>query len=222
MLSTDMISEQNNFLAIDSKDVAKELIEIGCIQFNVDHPYTWVSGIKSPIYCDNRKINSYVESRRKILKSFINLIDDKFSSCDVIAGVATGGIPMGVMIADRLIKPFIYVRQEPKEHGLRKQVEGVFEIGDNVVLIEDHVSTGGSSIKAIAGLREVGLNVQCIISIVTYGFDTSLERFKENNITSYSLTNLDVIIEVAAEMGEITTSQKESIERFKKDPTSWS
>ena len=217
-----MISEQYEFLAKDSKKVAKELINIGCIQFNVDKPYTWVSGIKSPIYCDNRKINSYVDSRKEILNSFTKLIEDKFPSCDIIAGVATGGIPMGVMIADRLAKPFIYVRQEPKDHGLRKQVEGNFEVGDKVVLIEDHVSTGGSSIKAISGLRDVGLKVQSIISIVTYGFETSIKKFKEHSITSYSLTNLDVILEVAEEMGEITSRQKESIEKFKKDPTSWS
>jgi len=216
-----MISEQNDYLAKDSKEIAKELINIGCIQFNVENPYTWVSGIKSPIYCDNRKINSFVESRNIVLKSFVNLIEDKFPSCDIIAGVATGGIPMGVMIADKLVKPFIYVRQKAKEHGLKKQVEGNYETGDKIVLIEDHVSTGGSSIKAFSGLREEGLNVQCIISIVTYGFDISIKRFKENDITGYSLTNLDVILEVAADMGKITTSQKESIERFKKDPESW-
>ena len=208
-------------LALNSKEVADSLININCVQFSVQNPFTWVSGIKSPIYCDNRKINSYVDIRRIVLDAFIELILDKFPDCEIIAGVATGGIPMGALIADKLNKPFIYVRQKPKEHGLMKQVEGSFKAGDKIVLIEDHVSTGGSSLKAIQGLRDVNLNVQAIISIMTYGFKESIQRFEDNNITHYSLCNLDVILDSAESMGIINNLEKESILRFRENPKTW-
>ena len=136
-----------------ARDVAKELLHLGSVSFNVDSPYTWVSGIKSPVYCDNRKIYSDVRVRRKVVRAFQNLIEDQFPDVEIIAGVATGGIPCGILIAENMNLPFIYVRQAPKEHGLMRQVEGSFTAGDKVVLIEDLISTGGSSLKAIQGLR---------------------------------------------------------------------
>ncbi len=208
-------------LSANAHEVARELLKIGCVKFSVDDPFTWVSGIKSPIYCDNRKINSHIESRNVVLNAFVNLIRDKFPGCDSVTGVATGGIPMGILAADRLEKPFTYVRQEPKKYGLKKQIEGDYNEGDKVVLIEDLVSTGGSSLKAINGIKDANLEVMAIISIVTYGFPVSVERFQQNDVVHYSLCDLNTLLEAATEMNYLDPTQKESVLRFKEDPNGW-
>lgn len=208
-------------LAPDAPEVARALLSIHCVEFNVHTPYTWVSGLRSPVYCDNRKIYSDLRAREVVLNSFVNLIHDKFSDTEIIAGVATGGIPMGILIAYKLNKPFVYVRQEPKKHGLKKQVEGTYKEGDRVVLIEDLVSTGGSSLKAIAGLRNEGLQVDAMISIMTYGLETSVRSFIENNVAHYSLCNLNTVLATAVEAGSISEEEKESILQFRADPKNW-
>lgn len=204
-----------------AKVVAHELLSISAIQLNVDNPFTWVSGIKSPVYCDNRRVNSHVHTRNIIADSFVKIIGQHFHNVDIIAGVATGGIPMGILIAERLKLPFIYVRQEPKEHGLMRQVEGDFEVGSNVVLIEDHVSTGGSSLKAADGLLKEDLNLLALISIMTYNFKQALNLFKEHQINHYSLSDLDTTLDQALSEGILSIEQVNNILSFREDPKSW-
>ena len=203
-------SQKKALLALNTKAVARELLRMKCVQFDLQSPYVWVSGIQSPIYCDNRKINSFVDGRRVILDAFTHLIADKFPDIQLIAGVATGGIPMGVMAAYEIKKPFVYVRQEAKKHGLQRQVEGAFSEGDKAVLIEDHVSTGGSSVKAIKGMQKSKIKVECIISIMTYGFPESVEQFTACDVAHYSLTDLDTVLDVAVEMNILKPSECES------------
>ena len=203
-------------------EVAKNLLALGAIEFNVESPYVWVSGIKSPVYCDNRKINSDVQVRNNILNFFIEHINSEYPDVEVIAGVATGGMPLGVLIADRLNLPFVYVRQAPKAHGLMRQVEGAYKKGQKVVLIEDHVSTGGSSLKAINGLIEAELELLSLVSIMSYGFDSALINFEENNVNNCSLCDLDAIVDVAKDQGRISEQEKESILRFRDNPKEWS
>ena len=197
------------------KNIAKDLLKINAIQLNVESPFTWVSGIQSPIYCDNRLVNSYVGLRSRIVKKFVKLIRKKFPDAQVIAGVVTGGLPFGALIADKMKLPFIYVRQEKKEHGLMKQVEGVFREGDKVVVIEDHISTGKSSLKAIQGLLNEKLHVLGLVSIMTYGFKKAENAFKEANITNYSLSNLDIVLKVALKENRITKEERKQILQFR-------
>ncbi len=201
--------------------IAQNLLAIHSVQFNVKEPFTWVSGIKSPVYCDNRKINSDVAVRNIAVDAFVKLIKDRFNDVEIIAGVATGGIPLGILIADRLNLPFIYVRQAPKEHGLKKQVEGAFKANNKVVLIEDHISTGGSSLKAIDALRANELNVLALVSVMTYGFNAATNLFSENNIEQQSLCDLDTILDVAQSIGNIDLLEKEEILKFRSSPKTW-
>ena len=217
MLATDSCKTSSS-----ARRVAKLLLDLRSIQFNFKTPYTWVSGIQSPVYCDNRKINSDVEVRGEILKTFIELIHSDFPEVETIAGVATGGIPMGVLIADRLKLPFIYVRQKPKEHGLMRQVEGNFASGDKILLIEDLVSTGGSSLKAIHGIRNEELDLLCLISVMTYGFQQAIDLFTNHGILHYSLCDLHTILEVAHDLGLLTNLERDSVLSFRANPKSWS
>ena len=205
-----------------SKAIAKHLLKIQAVQFNVDNPFTWVSGIKSPIYCDNRIINSKVDVRDSVISEFSNIVTENFlRETDIIAGVATGGIPYGVLVADRLKLPFIYVRENRKEHGLKKRIEGEFKAGDRVILIEDHISTGISSVRAIDALREEGLELVCLLSIMTYGFKGAEESFKEKNIKYLSICDLDTILEVAEEQGTLSASNVSDILEFRQSPKTW-
>ncbi len=212
---------QNNLKQIIAERVAEVLLDISAIQLNVDQPFTWVSGIKSPVYCDNRKICSYVESRGIIVDAFVELIKAEYSQVETIAGVATGGIPLGILVADRLGLPFIYVRQKPKEHGLKKQVEGDYQEGSKVVLIEDHVSTGGSSYKAIEGILNCNMELLSLISIMTYNFSKSIDLFKEKKITYHSLSDLDIVLDVAKEKNLISDVDRKSVLTFRDDPQAW-
>ena len=210
-----MITETASKISPVSKTIAKNLLEIGSIKFSIDQPFTWVSGIKSPIYCDNRKICSDVKVRNIVIDAFVELIKTNFPQTEVIAGVATGGIPFGVLIADRMDLPFVYVRQAAKEHGLMKQVEGEFQEGQKVVLIEDHISTGGSSIKAVNGLRNEGLELLSLISVMTYGFKKADDLFKETDVNQWSLCDLNTAMDVAFETGSISKADKDVILEFK-------
>ena len=204
-----------------SKEVAKKLLDIGVIKLNVSDPFTWTSGIKAPIYCDNRIINSNVEVRNLVVKAFVEIIQDKFPQVEKIAGIVTGGVPFGVLIADRMNLPFIYVRQKSKEHGLQKQVEGSYDAGEKVVLIEDHISTGGSSLNAVHGVRDAGLDILGLVSIMTYGFEIASNNFKQENVTHFSICNLDTVLEVAGQLKVITDDEKQSILVFRQDPHRW-
>jgi orotate phosphoribosyltransferase len=207
---------------LPSRQVAKHLLDIGAVIFSVDKPFTWTSGIKSPIYCDNRLINSAVNARDAVIREFTKVVSDHFlDRTDMIAGVATGGMTYGVLIADRLALPFVYVRSERKEHGLKRIVEGSFKEGDQVILIEDQISTGKSSLKAIQNLREEGIVLICLLSVMTYGFKEANEKFRENNVLHYSICDLDTILSVAEEEKILSPTQVQTILDFRVSPKDW-
>lgn len=202
-----------------SREIANFLLDIGAVKFNVSSPFTWTSGWKSPIYCDNRIINSKVEVRDAVVSKFSNLIGENYiNDIDVIAGVATGGVSFGVLTADRLKMPFIYVRDKRKEHGLKNLIEGGHKSGQRVVLIEDHISTGLSSNKAIQGLRDEGLIVVSLVSIMTYGFKVAEDLFEKEGIEHASICDLDTILSVALERGILTQSDVSTILKFRESP----
>ncbi len=214
--------QQSNLLDHDiAEAVAEQLLKIGAVKLSIAQPFTWVSGIKSPVYCDNRKINSYVEPRRLIADAFVTIIKKQYPNVDSIAGVATGGIPMGILIAERLDLPFIYVRQEAKKYGLMKQVEGDYKEGDRTVLIEDLVSTGGSSLKALNGILNANIKVEALFSIMTYNFKASQELFKENSVNYNSLTDLDTVLKVAESNGSLSKAEVSEVIQFRASPKEW-
>ncbi len=205
------------------EEIAEFLLEFQAVKFRTTEPFfEWASGIKSPIYCDNRIVNSKVEARNAVITAFFDLIKNKYiNNIDIIAGVATGGIPYGVLVADRFNLPFIYVRSEKKKHGLGKQIEGSYKKGDRVLLIEDHISTGGSSLNAIEALRDEGLELICLLSIVTYSFEIAKQRFREAGVTHESLCDLDTILKVAVQKDIINTDDKNGILDFRRSPNDW-
>jgi orotate phosphoribosyltransferase len=211
-----------NMKVVHSRLIARHLLDIGAVKFNTDSLFTWTSDIQSPIYCDNRIINSIVPVRDAVVDEFSNTIALNYPTLPaIIAGVATGGMTYGVIVATRLSLPFIYVRPERKEHGLKKVVEGHFERGDKVIVIEDHISTGKSSIKAVEHLREEGLEVLSLLSILTYGFKEADQAFKEKKIEFGSLCTLDIILDVALETGKLTQAQVDTILEFRASPKTW-
>ncbi|MEO6328055.1 MAG: orotate phosphoribosyltransferase [Ginsengibacter sp.] len=203
--------------------IANYLLDIKAIKINVTEPFTWTSGIKSPIYCDCRRVNSFVKERDAVINKFTDIIKGRFlSNTNVIAGVASGGISYGVLVADRLDLPFIYVREERKKHGLKKEIEGEYQsFGNRVVLIEDHISTGGSSMKAVNSLRDEHLEVNCLLSIMTYGFKEANDAFYAAGILHDSLCNLDTILEVALQRQIINSADADKIRGFRESQTDW-
>ena len=199
-----------------SLEVTKKLLEIETIRFNVREPFTWASGLKSPIYCDNRLINSHVAARTSVVNEFVDFIGENYKDVDIISGVVTGGVPLGVLIAHRMNLPFICARQ--RSTGLGTQVEGKFEQGDKVVLIEDHISTGGSSLRAIEGLERAGLEVLSIISVMTYNFKWVKDLFKRHGIAQHTLCDLDTILAVAVAEGTLTNEDYKSILEVRNSP----
>lgn len=204
-----------------SVSIAKLLLE-RAIKFDVSNGFVWTSGITSPIYCDNRILVSDVRTRSLIIEAFTEVIRSKYLlNTDIIAAVATGGIPYGALIADRLGLPLIYVNKERKKHGLKKWVEGAYKADDKVLLIEDHISTGGSSMNAIEGLKGEKLDLICLLSIMTYGFKKAEDSFKRSDIKHESLCNLEAILAVALEQDIITPSEQEQILQFREFPNEW-
>ncbi|MDF2448396.1 MAG: orotate phosphoribosyltransferase [Bacteroidota bacterium] len=201
--------------------VAEFLLQIKAIKLQPDQPFIWASGWKSPIYCDNRKTLSYPQIRTYIRQQFVNVINDQFAKPDVIAGVATGGIAQGALVAQDLGLPFVYVRSEAKKHGLSNMVEGVVEKGQNVVVIEDLISTGGSSLKAVSALREMGCNVKGMVAIFTYGFDEATENLKKANCPLTTLCDYNTLIEVALKHKYISENDLDSLKEWRKSPFSW-
>ncbi|SHF73298.1 orotate phosphoribosyltransferase [Mariniphaga anaerophila] len=202
-------------------EVTKKLLEIDTIKIQPLSPFTWASGWKSPIYCDNRKILSYPETRSYIRDKFVELIRQKYPQADVIAGVATGAIAHGVLVADKLGLPFIYIRSKPKGHGLENMIEGDLKPGQKVVVIEDLVSTGESSLKAAEAVNNFGGEVIGMLSIFTYNFDLAKEKFAKANIELTPLSRYQVLIDTALETGEISKDQVETLMKWRKDPASW-
>ncbi|MDG1147527.1 MAG: orotate phosphoribosyltransferase [Crocinitomicaceae bacterium] len=201
--------------------VAEFLLQIKAIKLNTTNPFTWASGIKSPIYCDNRITLSYPQVRTFIRQSYAESILEHYGKPDVIAGVATGGIAQGALVAQELGVPFIYVRSEAKSHGMGNQIEGYFEEGQKVIVIEDLLSTGGSSLKAVDALREAKLDVKGLVAIFTYGFDVAHENFANAECPYVTLTDYDIMLENALSSNLISKSDSDSLKEWKKAPKEW-
>ena len=201
--------------------VAEFLLQVKAVKLQPNQPFTWASGWNSPIYCDNRVTLSYPNIRTFIRQSYSEAILQGFGKPDLIAGVATGGIPQGALVAQELGLPFIYVRSSAKEHGMGNQIEGHFEKGQKVVLIEDLISTGGSSIKAIDALKSAGLDVKGLIATFTYGFKVADDNFKKVNCPFITLTSYDFLVEEALKKSYITENDLKSLREWKDQPENW-
>lgn len=204
-----------------SQEVAHHLLRIKAIQLRPDQPFTWASGWKSPIYCDNRISLSDPEARTYIKNSLSAVIKGYFKDVDVIAGVATAGIAQGALVADFLDLPFCYVRPEPKKHGMGNQIEGFVKAGQKAVLIEDLISTGGSSLKAAEALQQVGVEVLGMAAIFTYGFGIADENFQNAKIPLVTLSNYDVLVEEAIKLAYISDSQLMTLQDWRVNPSTW-
>ena len=205
-----------------SAKIAQYLLECEAVKLNVDEPFTWTSGMRSPIYCDNRVTLSYPTIRQYITSELVKVILQHFGNVEAIAGVATAGIAQGALIADKMNLPFAYVRPEPKKHGLKNSIEGRLEPGAKVVVVEDLISTGKSSLKAVEDLRENGIEVVGLVSIFNYGFAAADQKFKDTNCPYISLSNFNALAEVAIQTNYITNLQAEKIAMWSQDPQAWS
>ncbi len=203
------------------KHFAEKLLQIKALQINLQKPYTWASGWRSPVYCDNRKVLSFPYVRDFVKSELANMILEKFPEADVIAGVATAGIAHGVMAADLLKLPFIYVRAKPKEHGMGNQIEGVLEKGQKVVVVEDLISTGKSSLQVVDVLREQGADVLGMCGLFTYGFPVADEAFKAAGLPLYTISNYQALMEVCEDQKMITAEQKATLEEWRVNPSEW-
>ncbi|MDY0200125.1 MAG: orotate phosphoribosyltransferase [Bacteroidales bacterium] len=205
---------------MDNKIISK-LVEINAIKLNPANPFTWASGWLSPIYCDNRKVLSYPDARNVIRDGFVKTIKDHFEKVDVIAGVATGAIAHGALVAEALNLPFIYVRSAPKQHGLENLVEGDLKPNQRVVVVEDLVSTGLSSLRAVDALRQANANVLGMTAIFTYGFDLAKENFEKYEIPLYALANYNELIEYALSVNLVNNSHLSVLKSWRENPSEW-
>lgn len=201
--------------------VAEFLLQIKAVKLQPENPFVWASGMKSPIYCDNRVTLSFPQVRTFLRQSYTEAILDHFEKPDIIAGVATGGIAQGALVAQELGVPFVYVRSEAKKHGMGNQIEGHFEKGQKVVVIEDLISTGGSSLKAVEALRKAELDVKGLVAIFTYGFDEAHENFANHECPYVTLSEYDILVEKASASNLITDTEKLSLQEWRKDPKNW-
>lgn len=201
--------------------VASRLLEIEAIKINYQHPFTWSSGWKSPIYCDNRLSLSFPEIRTYIKLGIAKVVTTCFPKVECIAGVATAGIPQGALVADQLNLPFIYVRPKPKEHGMGNLIEGKVKKGENVVLIEDLISTGGSSLKAAQAVQEAGLNVIGMVAIFTYGFEHAEQNFSKANIPLVCLSDFNHLLTQALENNYLDREKLNYVSSWRQDPANW-
>jgi len=204
-----------------AKKIAEFLLQIKAIKLQPSNPFTWASGWKSPIYCDNRKTLSFPEVRSYIRDSFVILIKRLYPNVEMIAGVATGAISHGALAADKLELPFIYVRSGAKEHGLGNQIEGYYQKGQKVVVVEDLISTGGSSLNAVKALREAECEVLGMVAIFTYEFKKASDGFAEEKCSLNTLCNYSVLIDTAVKSGYIGESEVETLKKWRTDPASW-
>lgn len=205
----------------NQKAVAERLLQINAIRLNPENPFTWTSGWKSPIYCDNRKALGFPPVREFIKSEFCNLIFTQLEDAGVLAGVATAGIAWGAMAADQLKLPYVYVRSKPKEHGLGNQIEGHFEPGQQTVVVEDLFSTGKSSLEAAAVLRAAGADVIGAVGIFDYGFDACRDAFAAAGVPYYALSNYATLIELAVEKGLVTPAQQALLMEWRQNPSTW-
>lgn len=204
-----------------AEQVASSLLEIGAIKLSPAKPFKWASGWLSPIYCDNRFSLSYPQARTLIKNALVSTIKEKFAGVEAIAGVATAGIPQGALIADVLNLPFIYVRPKPKDHGMENLIEGKVTPGQKVVVIEDLISTGGSSLKAVEALRDSGFEVLGMAAIFTYGFDLASKNFENASVKLHTLSDYNVLVKLAAEKGYIKDEEIKSLSAWRNAPDVW-
>ncbi|MBR5323352.1 MAG: orotate phosphoribosyltransferase [Muribaculaceae bacterium] len=203
------------------KLLAKKLLGVSAVKLQPKNPFTWASGWKSPIYTDNRKTLSFPEVRSFVKVELTKLIKEKFAEFDVIAGVATGAIAQGALIADELDMPYVYIRSAAKDHGMGNLIEGEIKPGQKVVVVEDLISTGGSSLKAVEAVRQAGCEVVGMVAIFTYGFPLAEEKFKEAGVTLYTLSNYNAVLEAAAETGYINSEDIETLKVWRENPSQW-
>jgi orotate phosphoribosyltransferase len=204
-----------------AKKIAAYLLQIKAIKLQPQTPFTWASGWKSPIYCDNRVSLSYPHIRTFIKENLAATISKQYADVEVIAGIATAGIAQGALVAEYLNLPFMYVRPEPKKHGMGNQIEGHLEAGQKVVMVEDLISTGGSSLKAVAPVREAGCEVLGVASIFNYGFQTAADNFKAADCAFFSLSDYSALLEVALETGDIKQEELEVLKAWRENPSGW-
>lgn len=204
-----------------AREIAQKLLQIQAVKLNVENPYTWASGWKSPIYCDNRKALGYPYVRDFIKSELAAIIFEQFANAETIAGVATAGIPWGAMVADQLKLPFMYVRPKPKEHGMGNQIEGLYEKGQRVVVVEDLISTGKSSLQVCDVLRNEGLIIEGMVSIFNYGFAAAEQAFSDAHIKLISLSNYDALIEHAQSNGSMNEAQINALLKWRENPPEW-
>ena len=211
----------NTFMKILERIFAEKLLRIKAIKLQPANPFTWASGWKSPFYCDNRKTLSYPQLRTFVKVELTRIIQENFSNVDAIAGVATGAIPQGALVADLLGLPFVYVRSKPKDHGLENTIEGDLRPGMKVVVVEDLVSTGSSSLKAVEAIRNNGCDVIGMVASFSYGFDVAKKAFKDAKVELITLTNYDAVLDVALKTGYIDASELPLLQEWRKDPAHW-
>ena len=203
------------------KAVAKHLLDIKAVMLRPEAPFTWASGWKSPIYCDNRKVLSYPAIREDLCRWMADIIEKRYPEVEVIAGVATGAIAHGYLVAHMLKKPFCYVRPKPKDHGTGSQIEGLLEPGSKVVIVEDLISTGMSSLAAKNALSNAGADVLGMVAIFSYNFNHARKAFEDANVELTTLSNYDTLIEVATEIGYVKESEKEVLKEWRFSPSTW-
>ena len=210
---------------IKNKDTAKKtaelLLQIKAIKLQPNEPFTWASGWKSPIYCDNRTTLSFPTIRNYIREKLAQIIEEEYGKPDVIAGVATGAIAIGVLVAQHLNVPFIYVRPEPKSHGRKNQVEGLLEKNQKVVVVEDLISTGKSSLNAVKALKEEGAIVKGMVAIFSYGFDIADENFKKEHVKLTTLSDYDNLLEQTFDSNYISKEELETLKQWRENPADW-
>lgn len=203
------------------KIVAKQLLDVKAVKLSPENPFTWASGWKSPIYCDNRKILSYPAARKVVYEAFVEIIKERFKDVDVIAGVATGAIAYGMMVAEVMGKPFVYVRPKPKDHGTGAQIEGDLPKGAKVVVVEDLISTGGSSLSAVDALQKSGAIVLGMVAIFSYNFIKSRRAFEYANVELYTLSHYEALLEQAVEDNYIKPEDIEILKQWRINPETW-
>lgn len=205
----------------NERAVAEKLLQINAIKLRPQEPFTWASGWKSPIYCDNRKVLSFPYIRDFVKSEMCNVVFEKFPEADILAGVATAGIAWGAMVADQLKLPYIYVRPQPKEHGLTNQIEGSVEAGKKCIVVEDLISTGMSSLQVVDVLRASGVEVVGMVSIFNYGFPQAEEAFLKVNLPLISLTNYATLIDLALDKGIVSPDQMNTLNDWRQNPSNW-
>ena len=204
-----------------AEQVANDLLTIGAVKFSPEKPFTWASGIKSPIYTDNRMTIGYPKVRQNIYEGLAALIQESFGDVEIIGGVATAGIPHAAWVSEKLNKPMIYVRSKPKDHGAGRQTEGAVTTGKKVVLIDDLISTGGSVLAAVEAIRKEGANVLGVVSIFSYELSEGLTNFTNAKLTFKSLTTYSQLVATAIERGELNKSQLKTLQNWQQNPNKW-